>query len=115
MCFRKYLERAFAIIDAEDTFDPVVSMSRYNMFTPLCARHLQQGGSTVTLLESDSFDVSNTCEMEAMEDVYFCDFGVQVVRPERCLINTCGGSLPFRWLGQKAGRPGQRIRLRRRL
>lgn len=53
--------------------------------------------------------------MEAMKDVYFCDFGVQVVRPERCLINTCGGSLPSRWLGQKALRPGQKIRIRRRL
>ena len=99
----EYLESAFAMLDADDTLDSVVSVSRYNMFTPLRARRLQQDGSTVPLLDLDSFGVSNTFDRDALGDVYFCDFGVQVVRPERCLIDACGGALPFRWLGQKQG------------
>ena len=97
------LDEAFIRLNEDNTLDSVVSVSRYNMFTPLRARRLLSDGSTCPLLDLDTFGVSNTFDRDALGDVYFCDFGVQVVRPERCLENAVGGSLPFRWLGRKQG------------
>ena len=97
------LEEAFSRLDEDDSLDSVVSVSRYNMFTPLRARRLLADGTTEPMLDLASFGVSNTFDRDALGDVYFCDFGVQVVRPERCLKDAVGGALPFRWLGQKQG------------
>ena len=97
------LVEAFGRLDEDDSLDSVVSISKYNMFTPLRARRLLGDGTTRSLLDLDTFGITNTFDRDALGDVYFCDFAVQVVRPERCLVDACGGSLPFRWLGRKQG------------
>lgn len=97
------LEDAFVRLEKDHSLDSLVSVSKYNMFTPLRARCLLADGTTEPLLDLDSFGVTNTFDRDALGDVYFCDFGVQVVRPERCLADAVGGSLPFRWLGSKQG------------
>ena len=55
------------------------------------------------LIHISALGIENAFDRDAMGDVYFVDFGVQVVRPERCLKDPLAGSLPFRWLGQKQG------------
>lgn len=97
------LDSAFLKLDEDHSLDSLVSVSKYNMFTPLRARSILPDGSTRPLLDLDAFGVKNTFDRDALGDVYFCDFGVQVVRPERCLEDAVGGSLPFRWLGKKQG------------
>ena len=54
-------------------------------------------------MDLDKLGVENAFDRDAMGNVYFVDFGVQVVRPERCLNDPLAGSLPFRWLGHKQG------------
>jgi CMP-N-acetylneuraminic acid synthetase len=99
----EYLEQAMDKLDADDSLDSVVSVSNYNMFTPLRARRLNDDGTTTPVLDLDSLGIPNTFDRDAMGNIYFCDFGVQVVRPERCLLDATVGALPFRWLGQKQG------------
>ncbi|MCL4710540.1 MAG: hypothetical protein KJZ73_04775 [Pseudorhodoplanes sp.] len=98
-----YLEKAMTLLDNDDSLDSVVSVSQYNMFTPLRARRLKSDHTTEPVLELDRLGISNTFDRDAMGDIYFCDFGIQVVRPERCLLDATGGALPFRWLGRKQG------------
>ncbi len=97
------LEQGVNMLRNDDTLDSVVSVSKYNMFTPLRARRLNDDQTSDPVLDLNSLGIPNTFDRDAMGDIYFCDFGVQIVRPERCLIDPTGGSLPFRWLGNKQG------------
>ncbi len=98
-----YLEKAMSLLDKDDSLDSVVSVSQYNMFTPLRARRLNDDNTTEPVLDLENLGIPNTFDRDAMGDIFFCDFGVQVVRPERCLMDATAGSLPFRWLGHKQG------------
>ena len=99
----EYLEKGFKMLEDNQDFDAVVSVCQYNMFTPLRARRLNSDSTTEPMLALDELGIENAFDRDAMGDVYFVDFGVQVVRPERCLRDPLAGSLPFRWLGHKQG------------
>jgi CMP-N-acetylneuraminic acid synthetase len=99
----KYLDQGIEKLNSNDQLDSVISLSQYNMFTPLRARRLQDDGRSVPTLDLDSLGVENTFDRDALGDVYFADFGVQIVRPERCLVYPTAGALPFRWLGKEQG------------
>ena len=96
------LEEAIKKLESNHHLDSVVSISKYNMFTPLRARKIV-GDISEPILELDNLGIENTFDRDAMGDVYFCDFGVQIVKPEKCLEDAKSGSLPFRWLGKKQG------------
>jgi len=98
-----YLEEGMDKLEANLEWDSVISLSQYNMFTPLRARKLTDVGTSVPTLDLDSLGVENTFDRDALGDVYFADFGVQMVRPERCLADPVGGALPYRWLGKIQG------------
>jgi len=98
----EYWKKAVAILDENAKFDSVISLSKYNMFSPLRARKLNPDGSTEPMLDLATLGIANTFDRDAMGDCYFADFGVQVVRP-CCLENIQEGSLPFKWLGQTQG------------
>jgi hypothetical protein len=97
------LEQGIDLLERDDSLDSVLSVSRYNMFTPLRARRLNDDGTSAPILDLDSLGIPNTFDRDAMGDIYFADFGVQIVRPERCLEEPTAGALPFRWLGRKQG------------
>jgi CMP-N-acetylneuraminic acid synthetase len=97
------LSQGIQMLDSDDTLDSVVSISKYNMFTPLRARKLNDDGTSQPVLNLEELGIPNTFDRDAMGDIYFCDFGVQIVRPERCLVDPTAGALPFRWLGHKQG------------
>ena len=99
----EYLEKGFQLLDDNQDFDAVVSVCQYNMFTPLRARRLNSDSTTEPMLALDELGIENALDRDAKGDVYFVDFGVQAVRPERCLTDSLAGSLPFRWLGHKQG------------
>jgi CMP-N-acetylneuraminic acid synthetase len=97
------LERGMTLLDENDVFDSAISISRYDMFAPLRARRLNDDHTTSPVLDLNALGLRNIAERTAMGDIYFADFGVQVVRPERCLEKPTEGALPFPWLGQKQG------------
>ena len=96
------LQEGIEKLESNPELDSVVSISKYNMFTPLRARKIL-GNISKPILDLDNLGIDNTFDRDAMGDIYFCDFGVQIVRPEKCLEDAKGGSLPFRWLGKKQG------------
>jgi len=96
------LDEAIEKLNKNNELDSVTSISKYNMFTPLRARKIN-GNISEPILDLENLEISNTFDRDAMGDIYFCDFGVQVVKPNRCLENARLGRLPFRWLGNNQG------------
>jgi len=82
--------------------DSAVSVSAYNMWSPLRARRLNSQGLMSPLVPFEAFGdpAKLNCDRDSQGDVYFADMGVSVVRP-RCLENLKQGLLPQRWMGQK--------------
>ncbi|MGK0469496.1 cytidylyltransferase domain-containing protein [Clostridium sp.] len=98
----EYWDKAVSLLDNDNTLDSVISVSKYNMFSPMRARKLNNDGTTESMLDLKAMGITNTFDRDAMGDCYFADFGVQVVRA-RCIKDTSNGSLPFKWLGNKQG------------
>jgi CMP-N-acetylneuraminic acid synthetase len=95
------LDEAHAMLNCDDSLDSVISIVRYNMFSPMRARSLSPDGTTVPTLDLDVMGLKNSFHRDAMGDIYYVDFGVQLVRPERCLEKPTEGALPFVWMGHK--------------
>lgn len=92
------LDEGFSMLEKNEEVDAVVSVSKFNMFSPMRARKVDEKGLTEPLLDIES--IANSFDRDAMGDIYYCDFGVQVVRPERCLEEGSVNAAPFRWLGK---------------
>jgi CMP-N-acetylneuraminic acid synthetase len=83
--------------------DSAVSVSVYNMWSPLRARKLGQDGFLKPFVPFDSFEGNPyklSCDRDSQGNVYYADMGVSVVRPH-CLENMNDGLLPQKWMGQK--------------
>lgn len=81
--------------------DSAVSVSTYNMWSPLRARRLGEQGFLQSFVPLEGLgDLKNfNCDRDSQGDVYFADMGVSVVRP-RCLEHLEEGMLPQRWMGR---------------
>lgn len=82
--------------------DSAVSVSRYNMWSPLRARCIGPDGLLHSFVPFEAFgDPSNmNCDRDSQGDVWFADMGVSVIRP-RCLERLEEGLLPQKWMGRK--------------
>jgi hypothetical protein len=83
-------------------YDSAVSVSSYNMWSPLRARKIGKDGLLHPFVPFETFGDPKTlnCDRDSQGDVWFADMGVSVVRP-RCLENIHTGLLPQKWMGQK--------------
>lgn len=85
--------------------DSVVSVSKYNMFTPLRARRINEKSEKEVESYIDLGLVGNENELTSIRgsagNCYYEDFAVQIIR-RRCLNNIEDGEPPFRWLGSKS-------------
>jgi hypothetical protein len=82
--------------------DSAVSVSRYNMWSPLRARRIATDGTLDPFVPFEAFGDQETltCDRDSQGDVYFADCGASIVRP-KCLESIEDGLLPQRWMGQK--------------
>lgn len=82
--------------------DSAVTVSRYNMWSPLRARKLGEDGCLHPFVPLETFGNPATlnCDRDSQGDVYFADMAVSVVRP-RCLEHLDEGLLPQRWMGRR--------------
>ena len=83
-------------------FDSAVTVSRYNMWSPLRARRIEEDGLLHPFV---SFEVlgdpgSFSCDRDSQGDVWFADMGTSIIRP-RCLEQVEEGLLPQKWMGRK--------------
>lgn len=82
--------------------DSAVTVSRYNMWSPLRARKVGNDGLLHPFVPFEVFGDPKTlnCDRDSQGDVWFADMGVSIVRPG-CLENLDSGLLPQKWMGQR--------------
>lgn len=82
--------------------DSAVTVSCYNMWSPLRARRIGPDGLLHPFVPFETFGDPATlnCDRDSQGDVYFADMSVSIVRP-RCLEDLRSGILPQRWMGQR--------------
>jgi CMP-N-acetylneuraminic acid synthetase len=78
-------------------YDSAVSVSKYNMFSALRARRVEDG-LVKPFMDPALFGEVN-CDRDSQGDTFFVDCSVFVVRPH--CFNYEKGEVPFRWIGKK--------------
>lgn len=81
--------------------DSAVTVSKYNMWSPLRARRLDENQLLKPFVPFESFGdpKSLSCDRDSQGDVYFADMGASIVK-SRCLEHIENGLLPQKWMGQ---------------
>ena len=82
--------------------DSAVTVSCYNMWSPLRARKITEDGLLQPFVPFDVFGDPGTlnCDRDSQGDVWFADMGVSIVRPSN-LDDLQSGMLPQKWMGQR--------------
>lgn len=87
---------------ARPAADSAVTVSVYNMWSPLRARRLDGEGFLIPFVPFETFGDPATlnCDRDSQGDVFFADMGVSIVRPH-CLDRLHDGLLPQKWMGRR--------------
>lgn len=98
----KAISEGIKILRENPEYDSAVTVSMYNMWSPLRARKIGTDGLLHPFVPFEVFGNPKTlnCDRDSQGDVWFADMGVSIVRP-RCLENLGDGLLPQKWMGQK--------------
>lgn len=96
------LREGIAALRAHPEYDSAVTVSCYNMWSPLRARKLGPDGLLHPFVPFETFGNPKTlnCDRDSQGDVLFADMGVSIIRP-RNLDHLEDGLLPQKWMGQK--------------
>jgi hypothetical protein len=96
------IDEGITVLREHPEFDSAVTVSCYNMWSPLRARKIGSDGLLHPFMPFETFGdpKSLNCDRDSQGDVWFADMGVSIVRP-RCLENIDQGLLPQKWMGQK--------------
>jgi len=96
------IDDGIEILRGNPALDSAVTVSCYNMWSPIRARRIDQSGLLQPFQPFEAFgDISAfNCDRDSQGDVYFADMSVSIVRP-RCLDDLAYGVLPQRWVGQR--------------
>ena len=90
------IDQGVAFLRANPEYDSAVSVSKYNMFSALRARRIENG--LVKPFVDPALFGEATCDRDSQGDTYFVDCSVFVLRP-RC-FDYSKGEIPFRWIGR---------------
>jgi len=96
------LTQGIKVLRENPEFDSAVSVSRYNMWSPLRARKIGRDGLLQPFMDLKSLGKTSSmnCDRDSQGDVWFADMGVSIIRP-RCLEKIESGQLPQRWMGRR--------------
>ena len=96
------LEEGIAALRGDPHADSAVTVSVYNMWSPLRARRLDDRGYLQPFVPFEVIGDPATlnCDRDSQGDVYFADMSASIVRPH-CLERMREGLLPQRWMGQR--------------
>ena len=96
------IDEGVRVLRENPNYDSAVTVSKYNMWSPLRARRIGTDGLLHPFVPFETFGDPKklSCDRDSQGDVWFADMGVSVVRP-RCLENIHEGLLPQKWMGQK--------------
>ncbi|MDA7698185.1 hypothetical protein N8796_03150 [Candidatus Pelagibacter sp.] len=96
----KTIDKGIEILRSKQNFDSAVTVSGYNMFSPIRARKIVEDGSLAPFVGLENFNFKVDSNRQKQDTVYFHDCGVSVVRP-KCIDCIEEGLLPQQWMGQK--------------
>jgi hypothetical protein len=96
------IDQGIEALRVDPHLDSAVTVSAYNMWSPLRARRIGDDGCLHPFVPFETFGDPRTlnCDRDSQGNVYFADMGLSVVRP-RCLDHLEGGLLPQKWMGQR--------------
>ena len=96
------LDEGIGVLRAHPELDSAVTVSCYNMWSPLRARRVNAQGLLEPFVPFEAFGDPRTlnCDRDSQGDVWFFDVSASIVRP-RCLEQIHQGLLPQRWMGQR--------------
>lgn len=96
------IDKGIDVLRQRPELDSAVTVSAYNMWSPLRARRETPDGLLRPFVPFESFGDPKTlnCDRDSQGDVWFADMGVSIVRPH-CLENLEDGLLPQKWMGRK--------------
>ena len=96
------IDEGIKVLQEKPEFDSAVTVSKYNMWSPLRARKIAEDGSLQPFVPFEVFgDPKNlNCDRDSQGDVYYADMSVSIVRP-RCLDRIEEGLLPQKWMGKR--------------
>jgi len=95
------IDEGIKVLRENPKFDSVVTVSKYNMWSPIRARKIGDDGLLHPFVPFEVFGDPKTlnCDRDSQGDVLFADMSVSIVRPH-CLENIEDGLLPQKWMGQ---------------
>lgn len=96
------IDRAILKLKRNPKADSVITVSSYNMFSPVRARKLNKKGFLVPFVPFEKMFNSKkiNCDRDSLGDVYFADQSCTVARP-RVFKNFKDNLLPMKWMGKK--------------
>jgi GTP:adenosylcobinamide-phosphate guanylyltransferase len=97
-----HIDEAVKVLRERPDYDSAVTVSRYNMYSPVRARRIAPEGLLAPFIPFENYPegMKINCDRDAGGDVYFADVCLSVVRP-RCLENLHDGILPQKWMGRR--------------
>jgi CMP-N-acetylneuraminic acid synthetase len=95
------LDEGITALQAHPDYDSAVTVSCYNMWSPLRARKIDSNGLLQPFVPFETFGDPKTlnCDRDSQGDVWFADMGVSIIRPGN-LEHLEEGMLPQKWMGQ---------------
>jgi CMP-N-acetylneuraminic acid synthetase len=98
----KIVSEGIKVLRNNHSYDSAVTVSKYNMWSPLRARKKDSEGLLKPFVPFETFGDPKTlnCDRDSQGDVLFADMGVSIVRPKN-LLNIDDGMLPQKWMGQR--------------
>lgn len=95
------IDEGIQILRKNPLIDSAVTVSRYNMWSPLRARKIGSDGLLHPFVPFETFGDPKTlnCDRDSQGDVFFADMGASIVR-SRNLENISEGLLPQKWMGK---------------
>ena len=95
------ISKGIKLLHENPKADSAVTVSRYNMFSPVRARKIADDGTLQPYIpfEHHPDPAAINCDRDSQGDVWFADVAVSVVRPNN-LDNLEQGLLPQRWMGR---------------
>jgi len=100
MILPETIDQGIEILRKKKDLDSAVTVSEYNMFSPIRARKIGKDGCLNPFIPFDQFKFKVDSNRQKQDKVYFHDCGASIVRPH-CIENVHQGLLPQKWMGKK--------------
>lgn len=95
------IEEGIEALRTNPEYDSAVTVSRYNMWSPLRARTIGTDGLLHPFVPFDVFAGKTlNCDRDSQGDAWFADVAISVIRPKNLELLE-NGLLPQKWMGQK--------------